>query len=77
MNCSPSKVIQVDFIEYHPGSQVKRMYEKQKSDFISQGKKGVSWIFHGTSASNISKILMLGFKVGGSGGINIVNGCKY
>jgi hypothetical protein len=75
MNSSPSKVVQVGRIEFHPDSHVKKMYEKQKSSFIAQGKKGVSWVFRGTSVSNISKILNLGLKVGGSGGINIANGC--
>lgn len=75
MNCLPSNVVQVDFIEYHPGSHVKRMYEKQKKDFAAQGHNGASWVFHGTNISNMSKIIELGFKVGGSEGVGIVNGC--
>jgi hypothetical protein len=51
------------------------MYEKQKKDFAAQGHNGASWVFHGTNISNMSKIIELGFKVGGSEGVGIVNGC--
>ena len=34
-------------------------------------------VFHGTSSSNVSKIMLDGFRVGGSDGVPVANGSAY
>lgn len=73
------KVREVHKVEYDANSPVLRAYNQKKQEFRTQSKpiKEIL-VFHGTGTeANFDSICSLGFKVGGQGGVKIVNGAAH
>ena len=74
----PREVVQVDCIIYERHAPVIEQYESLKRRFSNMGKtlKEIL-VFHGTDADAVQLIIAGGFKVGGTNGIRVKNGCTY
>lgn len=73
-NVTTNTISSIDVIEYPPTNPVRVAFEKKRVEFSSERPAEELWVFHGTQSDSVTKIVQIGFKVGGQAGVPIVHG---